>query len=138
MGKQSNSDPMRRSARLSCETYGGIAHRCVSLGLLIFFAINLATSARAQTQATTLPLLLPSSIVFDAAGNLYFVETGNHIVRKVTSAGVITTVAGNGVQGFSGDNGPATAAQLDSPAGLALDSSGNLYIADSHNHRIRA
>jgi sugar lactone lactonase YvrE len=128
---------MRKSARLSCETYGGIARRCISLGLVIFFAANLATSARAQTQATTLPLMLPSSIVFDAAGNLYFVETGNHVVRKVTSAGIITTVAGNGVQGFSGDNGPATAAQLDSPAGLALDSAGDLYIADSHNHRIR-
>jgi sugar lactone lactonase YvrE len=103
------------------------------MGLLIGFA----TAARAQTQATTLPLLLPSSIVFDAQGNLYFAETGNHVVRKVTSAGIITTVAGSGVQGFSGDNGPAIAAQLDSPAGLALDSAGDLYIADSHNHRVR-
>jgi len=103
------------------------------MGLLIGFA----TAARAQTQATTLPLLLPSSVVFDAQGNLYFAETGNHVVRKVTSAGIITTVAGSGVQGFSGDNGPAIAAQLDSPAGLALDSAGDLYIADSHNHRVR-
>ena len=116
---------------------GRIARRCASLVWLIFFATNLATIARAQTQATTLPLMIPSATVFDAAGNLYFVETGNHVVRKVTSAGVITTVAGNGVQGFSGDSGPATAAQLDSPAGLALDSSGDLFIADSHNHRIR-
>lgn len=137
MGKQSNSDPMRRSASLTCETYGRIVRRCASLVWLIFFATNLATIARAQTQATTLPLMIPSATVFDAAGNLYFVETGNHVVRKVTSAGVITTVAGNGVQGFSGDKGPATAAQLDSPAGLALDSSGDLFIADSHNHRIR-
>ena len=137
MGKQSNSDPVRRSASLSCETYGRIVRRCASLVWLIFFATNLATIARAQTQATTLPLMIPSATVFDAAGNLYFVETGNHVVRKVTSAGVITTVAGNGVQGFSGDSGPATAAQLDSPAGLALDSSGDLFIADSHNHRIR-
>ena len=81
--------------------------------------------------------MLPSATAFDAAGNLYFVETGNHVVRKVTSGGIITTVAGNGVQGFSGDGGPATSAELDSPAGLALDSAGDLYIADSHNHRIR-
>jgi sugar lactone lactonase YvrE len=100
-------------------------------------AIGLATSARAQTQATTLPLLLPSATVFDAQGNLYFVETGNHVVRKVTPGGIITTVAGNGVQGFSGDGGLATSAELDSPAGLALDSAGDLYIADSHNQRIR-
>jgi sugar lactone lactonase YvrE len=99
--------------------------------------ISLATTARAQTQATTLPLMLPSATVFDAQGNLYFAETGNHVVRKLSSGGIITTVAGNGVQGFSGDNGPATAAELDSPAGLALDAAGDLYIADSHNHRIR-
>jgi len=99
--------------------------------------ISLATTARAQTQAMTLPLMLPSATVFDAQGNLYFAETGNHVVRKLSSGGIITTVAGNGVQGFSGDNGPATAAELDSPAGLALDAAGDLYIADSHNHRIR-
>jgi sugar lactone lactonase YvrE len=137
MGKQSNPNPMRQAERLSGETCGRIARRCISLGLAIFFATNLATSARAQTQATTLPLLLPSATVFDAAGNLFFVETGNHVVRKFSSAGIVTTVAGNGVEGFAGDNGPATAAQLDSPAGLALDSAGDLFIADSHNHRIR-
>jgi sugar lactone lactonase YvrE len=137
MGKQSNPNPMRQAVRLSGETCGRIARRCVSAGLLIFFATGLATSARAQTQATTLPLLLPSATVFDAAGNLFFVETGNHVVRKFSSAGIVTTVAGNGVEGFAGDNGPATAAQLDSPAGLALDSAGDLFIADSHNHRIR-
>jgi sugar lactone lactonase YvrE len=99
--------------------------------------ISLATTAHAQTQATTLPLLLPSATAFDAAGNLYFVETGNHVVRKITPAGIITTVAGNGVQGFAGDSGLATSAELDSPAGLALDAAGDLFIADSHNHRVR-
>ena len=93
--------------------------------------------ARAQTQGTPQPLVLPSAIAFDAQGNLYFAETGNHLVLKLSAAGVITTVAGSGVQGFSGDNGPATTAELDSPTGLALDSAGNLYIADSHNHRVR-
>jgi len=80
--------------------------------------ISLATTARAQTQATTLPLMLPSATVFDAQGNLYFAETGNHVVRKLSSGGIITTVAGNGVQGFSGDNGPATAAELTRPPDL--------------------
>jgi sugar lactone lactonase YvrE len=100
-------------------------------------AIGLAASAQAQSQATTLPLLLPAAAAFDTQGNLYFVETGNHIVRKVTPGGTITTVAGNGVQGFAGDNGPATAAELDSPAGLAVDAAGDLFIADSHNQRVR-
>ena len=129
MGKPSSTNPMRGPERPLAESYGNRARLCAELGA-IFFAMGLligfATAARAQTQATTLPLLLPSSVVFDAQGNLYFAETGNHVVRKVTSAGIITTVAGSGVQGFSGDNGPAIAAQLDSPAGLALDSAGDL------------
>jgi len=126
-----------RAARLCGETSGRIARVCVGLGLAACIAIGLAVPARAQTQATTLPLMLPSAAAFDAQGNLYFAETGNHVVRKVTPAGIITTVAGNGVQGFAGDNGPATAAELDSPAGLAVDAAGDLFIADSHNQRVR-
>ena len=90
-----------------------------------------------QTSALAAPLLLPSAIIFDAAGNLYLAEAANHVIRKVDITGQITTIAGSGIQGFSGDNGPATAAQLDSPQGLALDTAGNLYLADTHNHRIR-
>jgi sugar lactone lactonase YvrE len=96
-----------------------------------------AIAAQAQTVATTLPLLFPWAIVFDSQGNLYFAETNNHVIREVTPAGLLTTVAGTGVQGFSGDGGAATSAELDSPAGLALDSAGNLYVADTHNQRIR-
>jgi len=78
----------------------------------------------------------PNSVAVDPAGNLYIADTGNNCIRKVSN-GVITTVAGNGTAGFSGDNGPATAAQLNAPLGVALDSSGNLYIADGRNYRIR-
>ena len=73
----------------------------------------------------------------DAAGNLYVADTGNCRIRKVNSAGVISTVAGNGTPGFAGDGGAATSAQLSYPAGLAIDSSGNLYVADSWNYRVR-
>jgi sugar lactone lactonase YvrE len=133
MRKQSNFDPVRRLARLFAET----RRRAVSLCVVIFFTASLASIARAQTQATSIPLMLPAATAFDTTGNLYFVEVQNQVVRKVTSDGVITTVAGNGVQGFSGDGGLATAASLDSPAGLAIDAAGNLYIADTHNNRIR-
>ena len=79
----------------------------------------------------------PSDVVADGAGNLFIAATENHRIRKVDSAGVITTVAGAGSFGFGGDGGPATAAQLRSPGGVALDGAGNLFIADTDNHRIR-
>ncbi len=93
--------------------------------------------AQTTISATAVPLILPSAIAYDPQGNLYIAETGNHVIRKIDTLGQITTIAGTGTQGFSGDNGPATAAQLDSPQGLTLDSANNLYIADTHNHRIR-
>jgi len=86
--------------------------------------------------AASAQLDYPGSVAVDSAGSLYIADTGNHRIRKV-SGGVITTVAGNGTLGFSGDNGPATSAQLDYPGGVAVDSAGNLYIADSYNFRIR-
>ena len=86
----------------------------------------------------------PSWMTFDANGNLYFTDEGNNRVRKITTAGVISTVAGSGSWGwgwsqpsYSGDGGPATSARLNLPQGLAIDSMGNLYIADRENHRIR-
>ncbi|HWB86493.1 MAG TPA: hypothetical protein VG675_20290 [Bryobacteraceae bacterium] len=82
-------------------------------------------------------LLTPRNVAVDASGTLYISEFEGHRVRKVTSDGRIFTVAGTGVAGFRGDGGPATAAQLNFPAGLALDRTGALYIADSQNQCIR-
>ena len=79
----------------------------------------------------------PQDVAVDAAGNLYIADYFGHRVRKVDSAGIITTVAGTGAAGFSGDGGPATAAQIHRPYGVAVDGLGNLYIADSFNYRIR-
>jgi RHS repeat-associated protein len=87
--------------------------------------------------ATSTELNYPYGVALDSAGNIYIADAGNNRIRKVTvSTGIITTVAGNGNWAFSGDGGPATNAAL-SPAGIALDSAGNLYIADSENDRIR-
>jgi uncharacterized protein (TIGR03437 family) len=90
-----------------------------------------ATSALLQGGTTH------AGLAFDNAGNLYISDTNNHRIRKVNSSGVISTVAGNGSQGFSGDNGPATSAMLYYPEGIAVDAAGNLYIADTSNLRIR-
>src|SRR5205823_3373140 len=74
----------------------------------------------------------------DSAGNLYLADFCGNRIRKVTaSSGIITTVAGNGTVGFSGDGGPATAAQINSPTGLAVDGTGKIYIADSSNGVVR-
>jgi sugar lactone lactonase YvrE len=88
--------------------------------------------------ATSAELKGPTGIAVDSAGNLYIADQANNRVRKVAAAtGVITTVAGNGTAGYSGDGGPATSAAMYSPTDLAFDSAGNLYISDNANNRIR-
>src|SRR5262249_8544328 len=74
---------------------------------------------------------LPSGLAVDEKSNLYISDGGNGRIRKVSPNGIITTVAGNGTRGYSGDGGPANAAQLASPHGLSVDSAGNLYIANT-------
>ncbi|CAB1081078.1 odd Oz/ten-m homolog 4 [Olavius algarvensis Delta 1 endosymbiont] len=87
--------------------------------------------------ATAAKLSYPVGVDVDAGGNLYIAEWNNHCVRMVNTSGVITTVAGNGFTGYSGDGGPATAARLNFPYGVVTDRAGNIYIADGGNHRIR-
>jgi hypothetical protein len=87
--------------------------------------------------ATLAQLNRPASIAVDAYCNVYFTDGSNHVIRKINSAGVISTIAGNGTGGYSGDGGPATSAQLFYPQHLALDALGNIYVCDTYNARIR-
>jgi uncharacterized protein (TIGR03437 family) len=88
--------------------------------------------------ATSVPLRYPYGVAQDAIGNVYFADAQDNRVRRVDTKGIITTVAGTGVAGFSGDGGPATQAKLNTPQGLRLDAKGaNLYIADYDNNRVR-
>jgi len=91
--------------------------------------------------ATQAQLHSPASIVFDAAGNMYIADSGNHRIRKVNAQGIISTIAGSATPGnaggFGGDNGPALNAQLNEPYFLALDASGNLFVAEEAGCRVR-
>ncbi len=96
------------------------------------FGSNLESGTALSSQ-----LYLPKTVALDGAGNLYIADTGNHRIRKVTRTGQISTVAGNGQLGSGGDGGLAINATLNQPNGIAVDNSGNLYISDTNNHRIR-
>ena len=82
-------------------------------------------------------LYYPAGVAVDGAGNLFIADSGNNRIRRVDATGTITTIAGTGEYGFSGDSGPAVQAALDYPRGVAVDGAGNLYIADTVNDRIR-
>lgn len=96
--------------------------------------VNGATKAGVATAAA---LGSPAGIAYDGAGNLYFADTRNHQVDRVDAAGQLTVVAGTGRQGYSGDGSAAAQAELNAPTGIAIDTAGSLYIADTGNHRIR-
>ncbi len=87
--------------------------------------------------ATNARLRNPQGVSVDGLGNIYIADSSNNRIRKVDTSGIITTVAGNSTSGFSGDGGPATSASLKTPSGVFVDGSGNFYIADQLNHRIR-
>jgi streptogramin lyase len=123
-----------------CETTTHVIRRIdLSTGVISTVAGN-GTMGYAGDGSDALAASLnePYEVRFDRAGNMFFVEMKNHIVRRVdANTNLITTVAGTGKPGFSGDNGLATNAQLSSPHSIALDNNGNLYICDIGNNRIR-
>ena len=88
--------------------------------------------------ATGASLNSPSGVAVDLQRNVYVADTGNHRIRKITPGGIISTFAGTGVPGFSGDGDVATSAQLNMPTGIGVDGSGNVFVADTLNRRVRA
>ncbi|MDE3104021.1 MAG: Ig-like domain repeat protein [Acidobacteriota bacterium] len=130
MGKLSRTNPMR-----------ALPVRMPAVLSLLCATLVLCVARQMTAQSAPAPTLLhhPAALLFDAAGNLYVAESAAHRVRRFDPTGNVTTIAGNGTQGVAGDGGAATAAELDTPQGLALDPAGStLYIADTHNQRIRA
>jgi len=88
--------------------------------------------------ATAASFSNPSGVCFDGSGNWYIADTNNQCIRRVDGGtGIVTTIAGTGVRAFSGDGGPALAAELNKPRDVVIDTNGDLLIADTNNHRIR-
>lgn len=112
--------------------------RISSLGVFSTAAGNGSASYSGDgAPAAVAQLNVPGSVAVDAAGNVYVADTFNHRIRKISSAGAISTVAGTGVAGYSGDGGLAVNAQINGPMGVAADAFGDLFIADTGNNRIR-
>jgi uncharacterized protein (TIGR03437 family) len=125
-------------ALLVTDTYRHLVLRISPQGQLVVVAGNSIQGLSGDGGiATSASLNTPNRIAVDPAGNLFITDTNNHRIRKITPSGIITTVAGNGSPGFSGDGGAATAAALDLPRGVAVDSAGNIFIADYGNNRVR-
>ena len=125
------------SGKIYISDSGNNRVRVVTSGTITTFAGNgTAGFSGDNGAAISAALSFPRGVAVDNTGNVYIADTNNHRIRKVAS-GTITTLAGNGEEGFAGDNGAAASAILDTPTGVAVDASGNVLIADSNNHRIR-
>lgn len=138
---------MRSAVKLGA---GRVAGACFLLALVSAGVATGQTAAQRQalaklahrmdavvSEGSNTALLKPAGLAYDASGDLFVADTDNNLVREINPLGIITTVAGTGEQGYAGDGAAATSALLDRPTGLAVDASGNLYIADSHNHAVR-
>ncbi len=120
------------------DTHNDLIRRVDGHGIITTFAGNHTRGYKGDGSAATNAMLnRPVGIAIDAQGNLYVADQDNNVVRKVSAAGIITTIAGNNKVGYSGDGGLATLAELNHPAGVAIDSAGAIYIADSYNYRVR-
>ena len=116
---------------LIAATLGGHIYKVTPAGTISIVAGNGSPASFGDgAAAISAGLLTPTALALDGAGNIYIAEFAAHKVRKVNTAGIISTIAGTGTEGFSGDGGPAASAKINSPEGVAVDSAGNIYIAE--------
>ena len=120
------------------DVFNNVIRKVNSLGIISTVAGNGTNGYSGDgSAATAAKLSQPAFAMADAIGNIYIADANNNVIRKVNTNGIISTVAGNGNAFYSGDGGPAISASLDTPSGVAFDASGNLYIVDDLNHRVR-
>ena len=121
-----------------CDVYNNLVRKVDHItGILTTIAGNWTSGYTGDNgQATAASLNTPNDVFADATGDVYIADCLNHVIRKINPSGIITTIAGS-TQGYSGDNGPATIAQLNGPTGIHIGLAGKLYITDATNQRIR-
>ncbi|MDR3702461.1 MAG: hypothetical protein P4L56_22625 [Candidatus Sulfopaludibacter sp.] len=133
-------DPPRVAVDAAGNVYFGSLHSVFKVDRLGALSRIAGTGRSGYTgdggPALAAQLNYPDGIVVDAAGNIYVVDRAAHVIRKI-SGGNISTIAGNGTSGYSGDGGPAAAAQLNGPTGITMDPAGNLYVGDTGNNVVR-
>lgn len=121
-----------------CDAFGHSIRKISPAGIITTIAGNGSPGYSGDGgPATAATVSGPAGIAIDTAGNILVAEYGNHVIRKINTSGIISTIAGNGTPGFSGDGGPATAATFNGSEGICVDNAGNIYIGDGHNQRIR-
>jgi uncharacterized protein (TIGR03437 family) len=131
-----NNRIVKGLSSISYQTSVAYGTQCIQT-IVVFAGNGAGTYGGDSGPAASASLYAPQDMVFDPQGNLYVSDTNNNRIRKITTAGIIVTVAGVGVAGFSGDGGPAVNAAIHYPAGITSDSLGNVYFVDLLNQRIR-
>jgi hypothetical protein len=125
-------------ALLICDTRNHAIRRVDAAGLITTFAGNGEAAYTGDGgQAADAQLNRPFDLAYSPAGNLYVADSGNQVIRRIRSDGIIETVAGNGTMGFSGDEGPALEARMNRPSGVTFAPDGSLWICDTFNQRVR-
>lgn len=119
------------------DTYNNLVRKVDSLGVITTIAGNGASAFGGDGGPALIAGLSAEGLDFDTSGNLYIADILNHRIRKINSSGIITTIAGNGTPGYSGDGTSAVSAKLNYPSAVACDRYGNIYIADTYNNRVR-
>lgn len=119
------------------EEYGARIRKINTAGIISTYAGTGVSGFSGDGGPATSAKMKPNGLCMDTAGNMYFADRYNYRIRKISASGIISTYAGLGSSGFAGDGGPASAARFSEPSSVCMDASGNLYIADFHNGRIR-
>ena len=131
------SPSVPRAVVLIADTGNAVIRQVDTDGIITTICGNGNVGTSGDDVATTLAMSSPFGVAVDSSGNLYVAEFGTNRIRKIDTSGKITTAIGDGIQGFAGDGGPANKVEMSLPTSVAVDSSGNVYFADSLNNRIR-